>query len=108
MWIEGVHESVYRRQSLKTSSWERAEELKRQIERGEEKAPELSITEAKAAFLEHLKKKRVSPGDREEVRHPPFQTGIIHGPSLGCDRYARGRKVSERMGVGETSPPSNI
>jgi hypothetical protein len=35
MWIEGVHDSLYRRHSLKTACWE----AKREMERGEEKAP---------------------------------------------------------------------
>lgn len=61
MWIEGVHDSRYRRHSLKTGSWEAAEQIKREMERGEEKAPPIAIQEAKRAFLEHLRQKRVSP-----------------------------------------------
>lgn len=61
MWIEGVHNSVYRRHSLKTASWEAADQIKREMERGEEKAPPVTVQEAKLAFLEHLRQKRVSP-----------------------------------------------
>jgi integrase/recombinase XerD len=61
MWIEGVHDSVYHRHSLKTASWDAAEDMKRELERGEEKAPPVAVSEATAAFLEHLRQKRVSP-----------------------------------------------
>lgn len=61
MWIEGVHDSVYHRHSLKTASWESAEEKKRELERGEEKTAPVAVLEAKRAFLEHLRQKRVSP-----------------------------------------------
>lgn len=60
MWIEGVHDSAYRRHSLRTASWEAAEQIKREMERGEEKAPPVPISEAIRAFLEHLRHKHVS------------------------------------------------
>ncbi len=60
MWIEGVHDSRYHRHSLKTASWEAAEQIKREMERGEDNAPPVAICEAKKAFLEHLRQKRVS------------------------------------------------
>jgi integrase/recombinase XerD len=60
MWIEGVHDSRYRRHSLKTASGEAAEHIKREMERGEEKAPPVAISEAAEAFLEHLRYKQVS------------------------------------------------
>ena len=55
MWCEGTVEGVYRRHSLKTRSWERAEELKRAIEDGERDAPQAApiptLKEATAKFL---------------------------------------------------------
>jgi len=57
VWIEGVHEGKYRRQSLKTNSWDRAEELKRAMERGEETT--VTIGEANRSFLAELEARNV-------------------------------------------------
>jgi site-specific recombinase XerD len=62
-WVEGTTDAgQYVRQSLKTSSKEKAEQRKRKIEGGEQVGPPPSITpaEARKLFLEHLKKKNVS------------------------------------------------
>lgn len=60
MWIEGVHDSVYRRQSLKTASWEAAEAMKRELEQGVDKASPVTVSEAQKVFLQHLKLKGIS------------------------------------------------
>jgi len=36
MWVEGMLDGIYRRESLKVSSWEKAEQIRREME--EEKA----------------------------------------------------------------------
>jgi len=34
MWVEGMLDGVYRRESLKVSSWEKAEQIRREMEEG--------------------------------------------------------------------------
>jgi integrase len=53
-WCEGVLEGVYRRQSLKTRSWERATQIVRDIEDGKEKREAISLKSAAAIFINDL------------------------------------------------------
>lgn len=55
-WIEGTTEGKYIRQSLKTRSWERAEELKREFEdAGRPRPIVLSVSDAVASFYAECK-----------------------------------------------------
>jgi len=55
MWCEGTVEGAYRRESLKTRSWERAEELKREIEDGKKPAaPAITLRYATDTFIADL------------------------------------------------------
>lgn len=87
MWIEGVHDSRYHRHSLKTASWEAAEQIKREMERGEEKAPPVTIREAEKAFLEHLRQKRVSAATvrKFEILLDKLQTFVHNAPLPSVD-----------------------
>jgi hypothetical protein len=87
VWIEGVHDSVYRCHSLKTSSWEKAEEKKRELERGEEKAPAVTVVEAGKTFLEHLTKKQVSSATirKFEILLSKLESFTHHSPLLVID-----------------------
>lgn len=51
MWCEGVVESKYIRRSLKTRSWERANELKQQLEDGKHETQQTTIEAALQAFI---------------------------------------------------------
>jgi len=49
VWAEGTVETKYVRRSLKTRSWERGEEIKRQIENGTEPAKQVPVTTVESA-----------------------------------------------------------
>jgi hypothetical protein len=51
MWVRGEIDGRHYKESLKTRSWERAEALKREIEQGCAKAPVMSVSDAKNAYL---------------------------------------------------------
>jgi integrase/recombinase XerD len=59
MWAEGTVEGKYLRSSLKTRSWERAEELKREMERGV--SVQLDLSEAIDRFMANLRALHRSP-----------------------------------------------
>lgn len=50
MWVEGMLDGVYRRESLKVSSWEKAEQIRREMEEGKKQKP-VPIAEAIEIFL---------------------------------------------------------
>ena len=62
VWTEGTIESKYIRRSLKTRSWERGEELKRQIEDGTAEKPSNTITIERAtqAFIGDCKARNLN------------------------------------------------
>ncbi len=50
MWIEGMLDGVHRRESLKVSSWEKAEQIRREMEKGKT-VKHVSVSEAVEIFL---------------------------------------------------------
>ena len=59
MWVRGTTEGKSYRQSLKTRSWERAEELKKEIERGNN--DKITIKDAFKKFLEDCQARGLKP-----------------------------------------------
>jgi integrase/recombinase XerD len=71
MWCEGTVESKYIRHSLKTRSWERGEELKRQIEDGikpKEQPKTVSIKDAIAAFIKDCEARNLNASTLRKYR----------------------------------------
>lgn len=66
MWVEGVHEGAYRRHSLKTNSWERAEGMKRDIERGAD--PTVTASSAIEQFENELVSRCLKESTRKKYR----------------------------------------
>jgi integrase len=60
VWVEGNVDGVYRRHSLKVSSWERAKVLAQELERGRE-AIRLTISEAFAKFISDCEARNLQP-----------------------------------------------
>jgi integrase len=60
IWIEGVVNGVYRRQSLKVSSWEKAKTLADEMEHGKKIEP-LTIADAFAKFLVDCEARNLRP-----------------------------------------------
>jgi integrase len=50
VWVEGLANGVYLRRSLKVSSWEKAEQLRRELENGKQ-TPKLTIKEAFEKYI---------------------------------------------------------
>jgi integrase len=109
MWCEGTVEGRYERHSLKTRSWERAEEIKRDIEAGK-KEPEqrksTTITEALAAFVRECESRNLAVPTLRKYRF--LKKDLAHfaereghrllaefGPSE-VRRYREGRAVGAR------------
>jgi len=72
MWIQGVLDGQPIRRSLKTHSWERAEEIKRDIEDGSRSAreePPITVEEAIARFLADCRARNLNPATFRKYRH---------------------------------------
>ena len=72
MWIQGVVDGRSIRRSLKTASWERAEELKRQIEDRARPAidePPITIEEALSRFLADCQARNLNYSTLNKYRH---------------------------------------
>lgn len=67
VWVEGVLDGSYRRHSLKTSSWERAEQIRRELERGRSAEP-VTIEFALSAFLDDQKARSISEGTQRKIK----------------------------------------
>jgi hypothetical protein len=67
IWIEGVLDGVYRRHSLKVSSWETAEDLRRQMEAGKPAAVP-SVDSALGAFLAEQKARALSSATQRKLK----------------------------------------
>jgi integrase/recombinase XerD len=61
MWCEGTVEGKYLRKSLKTRSWERADELKRDIEDGKADKKQITIEDALKAFIADCSARNLNP-----------------------------------------------
>ena len=60
VWVEGIVRGVYRRHSLKVSSWEKAEQMRRELEEGKP-APKLTIEEAFEKYIADCMARHLSP-----------------------------------------------
>jgi integrase len=72
MWIQGVLEDRPVRRSLKTTSWERAEEMKREMEdgvRAAKQAAPLTIEEALNRFVSECRARNLSPSTFTKYLH---------------------------------------
>ena len=67
VWVEGVLEGVYHRHSLKVSSWEKAEQIRRQLEEGKPAAVP-SIDAALDAFLAEQKARALSLSTQRKLK----------------------------------------
>jgi len=65
VWVEGIVKGVYLRQSLKVSSWEQAEQIRRQMEEGRPAAAP-SIDSALDTFLAEQKSRALSPATQRK------------------------------------------
>jgi site-specific recombinase XerD len=72
MWCEGTVEGKYERHSLNTRSWERAEEMKRDLEdrktASEPKEPDITVGHAAAKYYESCEQRRLSPNTLKKYR----------------------------------------
>jgi len=70
VWCEGTVEGDYIRRSLKTRSWERGEELKREIEGGknEEETKPISLQEALQKFVAECEARNLNPSTLRKYR----------------------------------------
>jgi len=80
MWARGVVEGVAVRRSLKTRSWEHAEQLKREVEFGKRAEP-VEINFALDAFLAEQTARSVSPATLRKLRP------LIAGLRTFCDAH---------------------
>src|SRR5580658_4008796 len=85
MWIEGMLDGVYRRESLKVSSWEKAEQIWREIEEGKEIRP-VSVTGGRRDFPRRTAGEGIGGVNTSEtpiVHEIPF--GFLRGEE--CHEY---------------------
>lgn len=67
MWIEGMVDGVYRRKSLKISSWEKAEQIRREMEEGKG-VKHIPISEAIEIFLAEQKARALTESTLRKLR----------------------------------------
>ncbi len=67
MWIEGMLDVVYRRESLKVHSWEKAEQIRREMEEGRKEKP-ISVAEAIEIFLAEQKARALTESTLRKLR----------------------------------------
>jgi integrase/recombinase XerD len=67
VWVEGIVNGVYHRHSLKVSSWEQAEQIRRQMEEGRP-AAEPSIDSSLDAFLAEQKSRALSLATQRKLK----------------------------------------
>jgi hypothetical protein len=67
MWIEGMLDGVYRRESLKVHSWEKAEKIRREMEEGKTVKP-VSIAEAIEIFLAEQQARALAESTLRKLR----------------------------------------
>jgi integrase/recombinase XerD len=67
MWIEGMLDGVYRRESLKISSWEKAEQIRREMEEGKG-VKHVPISEAIETFLAEQQARALTESTLRKLR----------------------------------------
>src|SRR5665213_313759 len=67
MWVEGMLDGVYRRESLKVSSWEKAEQIRREMEEGKT-VKHVSVTEAIEIFLADQKARALADSTMRKLK----------------------------------------
>lgn len=68
VWCEGTVEGKYIRRSLKTRSWQRGDELKKQLEDGKHEEQQVSIEDALAAFVRDCEARNLSESTLRKYR----------------------------------------
>ena len=99
MWIQGVLEGQSLRHSVKTTSWERAEEIKRELEDGRRLARQeqpITIDEALARFLADCRARNLNPSTFSKYRHLQNQLAAFAAKNgYGLLRELDSRNVRE-------------
>ncbi|HEY3740126.1 MAG TPA: tyrosine-type recombinase/integrase [Bryobacteraceae bacterium] len=67
MWVEGMLDGVYRRESLKVSSWEKAEQIRREMEEGKG-VKHVPISEAIETFLAEQQARALTESTLRKLR----------------------------------------
>ena len=100
VWCEGTVEGKYRRQSLKTRSWERAETLKRDIESGKEKQQSITIDHALKSFIADCSARNLNPATlrkynllRSKISGFAQERGIVLLAGLEADEVRAFRQL---------------
>lgn len=106
VWVEGTIESTYIRRSLKTRSWERGEELKRQLEDGshpKEQPKGITIQDALDAFIKDCESRNLNRSTLGKYRRLQKTLNEFYGTSRlleldveGVRRFRETRKLSAR------------
>src|SRR5690349_496592 len=68
VWCEGTVEGKYLRQSLKTRSWERGDELKKQLEDGKHEEQQITIEAALKAFIRDCESRNLNNSTLRKYR----------------------------------------
>jgi RHS repeat-associated protein len=97
MWAEGMVDGVYYRQSLKVSSWEKAEQIRREMEEGKTVKP-VTVSEATEAFLAEQKARALADSSLRKLKSLTTSLGdfcrVSHRAGVNNNGNVQGQTIT--------------